>query len=131
YGSRRFEHSDMKGNYVSGSINMYLYYKKFNFNGGVYWSEPRYTEISRTKSTPNISINATYTIKPNWNVGIEVRDMYHSSHRTWTETDGYYNYSRYNSKSRDFQVILKTYYSFSKKSKTKSRYVNRFNNSKE
>lgn len=131
YGSRRFEYSAMKGDYVSGSMSVYLYYKKFNFNGGVYWSEPRYTEISRMKMTPNISIDLTYRIKPNWNVGVEVRDMCHSNYRTWTETDGYYNYSQSNSKSRDFQVILKTYYSFSSKSKTKSRYVNRFNNSKE
>lgn len=131
YGSRRFEYSAMKGDYVSGSINVYLYYKKFNFNGGVYWSEPRYTEISRTKATPNSSIALTYKIKPNWSVGFDFRDLCHSSRRTWAETDGYYNYSRYNSKSRDFMFLLKTYYSFSSKSKTKSRYVNRFNNSKE
>lgn len=131
YGSRRFEHSDMKGNYVSGSINMYLYYKKFNFNGGIYWDNLYYTEISKTKATPNSSIALTYKIKPNWSVGFDFRDLCHSSRRTWTETDGYYNYSRYNSKSRDFMFLLKTYYSFSSKSKTKSRYVNRFNNSKE
>lgn len=131
YNTKRFEHSAMKGDYFSGSMSVYLYYKKFNFNGGIYWDNLYYTEINKTKATPNTSIALTYKIKPNWSVGFDFRDLRVGSSRTWTETDGYYNYSRYNSKSRDFMFLLKTYYSFSKKSKTKSRYVNRFNNSKE